>query len=317
MILSKCPLRISLVGGSTDSQEFIKKYKNGCVISFTPNIYTYITIHENNTNKYIINYSNKEVVDDIEEIKNDIVRESLKHFNTSYCTITFNSNIQSSGSGLASSSSYTISLIKALCLYHKIFLTDIEICNLAFNIEKTFNPLSGFQDVYGCGMSGFKRIDFNLNKPHSYRYLDMSHITDVYDMYLLNTNIVRSSTDILKTIDIEKSYKLLELVDKFENCIIEKDTETFFKLFNDGWNIKKTTSHDIMNNKELLKIDSILQKISGIKGYKLCGAGGGGYFFMFVDKKQKNFLSYMKNKLYNNVLINVKIDNRGIQGINL
>lgn len=317
MILSKCPLRISLVGGSTDSQAFIDKYKSGCVISFTPNIYTFITIHENNCNKYIINYSIKETVNDIEEIKNDIVRECLKYFNTSYCTITFNSNIQSSGSGLASSSSYTIALIKALCLYHGMFLTDIEICNLAFNIEKTFNPLAGYQDVYGCGMSGFKRIDFNLNKPHSYRYLDISHITESYDMYLLNTNIVRNSTDILKTIDIEKSYKLLELVDKFENCIIEKDNDTFFKLFNDGWNIKKTTSQDIIRDKDLLKIDSTLQKTSAIKGYKLCGAGGGGYFFMFVDKKQKNFISYIKNKLYNNNLINIKIDNLGIQGINL
>jgi len=315
MILSKCPLRISLVGGSTDSDLFLQKYKKGSVISFTPNLYTFVTIHKNNIKRYIINYSIKEIEEDIDNIKNDIVRECVKFFNTPYCTITFNSNILSSGSGLASSSSYTISVVKAISLFQNLNLTDTEICNYAFQLEKKINPLAGQQDVYGCGIGNFKRIDFFPESPQTYKFLDISFITNNYEMYLLNTNIVRNSTNVLKTIDIDKSYPLLNLVDKFENCILKKDTDQFFDLFNDGWKLKKLTSKEIMNNSSLLDLDLFLSNISSVKGIKLCGAGGGGYFFLFVDKKEKiYFEQIVENKLKHNMLINVGIDSKGVQG---
>ena len=61
MIISKCPLRISLIGGSTDLQGFIDKFGKGSVISFPSNLYTYITINKNITDSnYKINYSTSE-----------------------------------------------------------------------------------------------------------------------------------------------------------------------------------------------------------------------------------------------------------------
>ena len=315
MILSKCPLRISLVGGSTDSDLFLEKYKKGSVISFTPNLHTFVTIHKNNVKKYIINYSIKETEDIFDNIKNDIVRECFKFFNTPHCTVTFNSNILSSGSGLASSSSYTICIIKAISLFQNLSLTDTEICNYAFKLEKKINPLAGQQDIFGCGVGNFKRIDFYSDSPQTYKFLDISFITSNYEMYLLNTNIVRNSTNVLKTIDIDKSYPLLDLVDKFENCILKKDTEQFFHLFNDGWRLKKTTSSEIINDNSLLFLDSFLGSISAVKGIKLCGAGGGGYFFLFVNKEEKNYFEQIvENNLKDNILINVNIDSKGIQG---
>jgi len=315
MIIAKCPLRVSLVGGSTDTKDFIDKYNIGSVVSFTPNLYTFVTIHNSNIKKYIINYSKKEITDSIDEIQNDIVRECLKYFKTNFCTITFNSSILSSGSGLASSSSYTISMIKALSIYHSVDMTDIEICNIAFEIEKIFNPLAGMQDIYGCGIGGFKRIVFEKKSPPSFKFLDSSFITNNCEMYLLNTNVVRNSTDILKTLDVDKSYPLLELVEKFENYICDKDTDQFFNLFNDGWKIKKTTSKDILNNENIFLIDKTLQYLKYVKGYKLCGAGGGGYFLIFVNKQnKKEFEENISCKLANNQLININIDTHGIKG---
>lgn len=315
MILAKCPLRISLVGGSTDSDAFLTKYKKGSVISFTPNLYTFVTIHKNNIKKYVINYSNKECEQNPNNIKNDIIRECIKFFNTPFCTITFNSNILSSGSGLASSSSYTIAIIKAISIFQNINLTDTEICNLAFEIEKKINPLAGQQDIFGCGIGNFKRIDFYNNSPQTYKFLDVSFITNNYEMYLLNTNIVRNSTNVLKTIDIDKSYPLLNIVDQFETSILNKDVSNFFNLFNEGWNIKKTTSNEIIGNENLLFLDSFLSNLECVKGIKLCGAGGGGYFFLFVDKKERNYFNeIVENKLKDNILININIDSKGIQG---
>ena len=46
MYVSSCPLRVSLFGGSTDNPYFVEKYGYGAVISFTCDLKTYITIHE-------------------------------------------------------------------------------------------------------------------------------------------------------------------------------------------------------------------------------------------------------------------------------
>lgn len=315
LVIAKTPLRISLVGGSTDLDSFLNKYNHGSVISFTPNLYTFITLHTNNTNKYIVNYSKKEECVRLNQITNDIARECLKFFDTKYCTITFNSNILSSGSGLASSSSYTISLVKAISIYKNIELTNYQICDIAHKIEKTFNPLAGQQDIYGCGIGSFKRIDFSLDKPPSYRYLDFSFITNEYSMYLLNTNITRVSTDILKTIDIDKSYELINLVNDFENIILLKNTKDFFSKFNDGWKIKKNMSKEITSHKVIKKIDSVLSSIDGVFGHKLCGGGGGGYFLVFVDTDQNHiFQEEIRQSLPQHQLTTIKLDNDSIRG---
>jgi D-glycero-alpha-D-manno-heptose-7-phosphate kinase len=318
MIIAKCPLRISFVGGSTDTEAFLDKYDIGSVVSCTPNLYTFVTIHNSNIKKYIINYSKKEVVDFIDEIQNDIVRECFKHFNTGYCTVTFNSSILSSGSGLASSSSYTISMIKALSIFHNIEMTDIEICNLAFQIEKSFNPLAGMQDIYGCGIGGFKRIFFQKNKPPSFKFLDLSFITNISNMYLLNTGVVRNSTNVLKTLNVEKSFPLLELTNKFENIICNQDKNEFFNSFNDGWIIKKKTSQEIANNESIIKIDNILSKLEYVMAHKLCGAGGGGYFLVFVDVNKKyDFEKKITCTFPDNQLIGIGIDSTAIRGFKL
>jgi len=318
VILAKCPLRISLVGGSTDTEAFLKKYTKGSVISFTPNLYTFVSIHENHAHKYIINYSKKEIEKKIDHIKNDVTRACFEYFKTPFCTITYNSNILSTGSGLASSSSFVIATIKAISLFQDLDLSTKEICDLSFEIEKCINPLAGQQDVYGSGVGSFKRIDFDINNPPTYRFLDMSFITNKYDMFLMNTHLVRNSTDILKTLNINKSHKLIEVVNDFERSISEENEVDFFATFNQGWNLKKQTSEEIIRNTELLRISTDLSQISSICGMKLCGAGGGGYFLLFVKREDKStFLNAMALKFANKILIDISIDNEGVRGIKI
>ena len=69
MIISKCPLRVSLAGGSTDLIEFVDKYGYGSVISFPIDVYTYISLSLNLSNVYRINYSETEEVKDVDLIK--------------------------------------------------------------------------------------------------------------------------------------------------------------------------------------------------------------------------------------------------------
>ena len=145
MYIASCPLRVSLFGGSTDNPYFVEKYGRGSVISFTSNLKTYVAISQdtigyNNQGKYIINYSRREEVSSINEIENEVVRTVLEYYNMPPVQVTLTSDAYSQGSGLASSSSYTISLIKACCLFLDKSITDNDACKLAYHLERTYNP---------------------------------------------------------------------------------------------------------------------------------------------------------------------------------
>ena len=166
MYIASCPLRVSLFGGSTDNPYFVEKYGYGSVISFTCNLKTYITLHEDKigynmqAHKYIVNYSKREETEFIGDIQNELVRIVLNHFKVSPINVSMTSDAYSQGSGLASSSSYIISLIKSISIFNDLQMTDIEICELAYQLELEMNPYCGYQDPYGCGIGGFKRIEF-------------------------------------------------------------------------------------------------------------------------------------------------------------
>ena len=164
MLVASCPLRISLFGGSSDNPYFVEKYGYGSVISFTCDLKTYVTISQDKIgfnkqkHKYLINYSKREEVSSISEIKNEVIE---LYWNILIChqfRFTLTSDAYSQGSGLASSSSYTISLIKACSLFLGISITENDACKLAYNLERIYNPYCGYQDPYGCGIGGFKRI---------------------------------------------------------------------------------------------------------------------------------------------------------------
>jgi D-glycero-alpha-D-manno-heptose-7-phosphate kinase len=287
MIVSSCPLRVSLVGGSTDHPDFIKKYKSGSVISFASNFKTYSILHRdvlghNSLNrKYIINYSQKELVDNISEIENELVRFCFQELEVTQINCYLTSDIFSTGSGLASSSSYLLSLIKSILQLNNQKKNIHEICQLAKKIERKFNPLVGEQDFYGGSIGGLKRINFKENQLPTIEILDDS-LFDLFDVYLYHTKIGRDSTSILKTINIDQSLPLLKEVDNLHRSIINCDRNLFFDTINESWNLKKRTSPHICTG-ELIEIDEKLSNDIRVKAHKLCGAGGGGYFLIFSE----------------------------------
>lgn len=303
MIISNCPLRISLFGGSTDNPFFIEKYGYGSVISFTCNLKTYVSIHEDkigynkHLHKYIINYSKREEVDDISHIKNEVVKVVLEYFNIDPMTISLTSDCYSQGSGLASSSSYIISLIKAISINKKMNLTDSEICQLSFILEQKLNPYCGLQDPYGCGIGGFKRIEFQKNNKVKFNFLS-TKLFEQYDFHLLFTGINRNSKNVLNNVsnNIDKIQKLLPFVDKAEDSILNENFELFIELVNESWETKKKTSNLILEDPKLQEIDLYLAQNSSVLSHKLCGAGNGG-FFLLISHKNTLKCSYSCTKI--------------------
>jgi D-glycero-alpha-D-manno-heptose-7-phosphate kinase len=313
MIIAKCPLRVSLVGGSTDLQAFIDKYERGSVINFPSTLYTYTTIHDNHTDNYIINYSKKEVVEKAADIKNDVAREVLVYFDVGPVTVTFNTDILSEGSGLAASSSYMVAIVKAVSMYQGINFSDFEICRIALELERHFNPLTGYQDTYGSGIGGFKRIDFHKDRRPLFRYLDVAFMEAKYDMYLINTGIKRSSTTVLQSVNIDKSASLLPLVDDLEKAIEAKDYQTFETIFNQAWEQKKATSNLITDNPKIKGMDEFFEQSPMVHAVKLSGAGGGGYFLLLCDKNVDAQIHQTFDKT--GKITKIKVNAAGVIGI--
>lgn len=277
MIISKCPLRVSLAGGSTDLQKFVDEFGRGAVINFPIDVYTYIFLDQSLDDQYKIIYSKIEKTDNVDEIENEIAREVIRYFDLSPVTIIFNADIPTSGSGLASSSSYTVALVECVNRYLDLNLSQFDVCKVALSIERTVNPLTGYQDTYGCGLSGgVKRLDITNDKIKiTYLPFTMS-----YNMYLINTGVVRSSTSILNSIQVASSKTLLNLVDQIEDNIDNQDI--ICRYLNKGWKSKKQSSPLICTD-EITKLDKKINLDNSVKGVKLCGAGGGGYFLVIYD----------------------------------
>ena len=312
MYTASCPLRVSLFGGSTDNPFFVEKYGYGSVISFASDLKTYVTISQDKIgfnkeqHKYIINYSKREEVSTIDEIQNEVVRTVLKHYNMPPVQVTLTSDAYSQGSGLASSSSYTISLIKACCLFLGKSITDNDACKLAFELERIYNPYCGYQDPYGCGIGGFKRIEFMSSDCIKYEFLS-TDLFDHYDTHLVFTGVTRNSKSILKNItdNLDKVKPVLETVDYAYDSLIKNDYKTFFKHLNNGWKQKKGTSTSICENKKIIEMDDVLENNESVIAHKLCGAGNGGFYLTFSEK---NTLTIP----YESVKINVETD--GVYG---
>ena len=294
MYIASCPLRVSLFGGSTDNPYFVEKYGRGSVISFTSNLKTYVAISQdtigyNNQGKYIINYSRREEVSSINEIENEVVRTVLEYYNMPPVQVTLTSDAYSQGSGLASSSSYTISLIKACCLFLDKSITDNDACKLAYHLERTYNPYCGYQDPYGCGVGGFKRINFMGDNSVTYEFLP-TDIFECYDTHLVFSGVTRNSKGILKKVskNLEKVKPLLKTCDKAYDTLMKENLDKFLFLLGKSWHQKKETSPSIAECDTIIEIDHVLEKNDTVCAHKLCGAGNGGFFLVFSEKDTLN-----------------------------
>jgi len=290
MITIRCPVRISLIGGGSDLDVYLDTHKKGSVISFTPDLYTYVSIYKdvlgrnNLDKKYIVHYSIREEVNRIDQIQNELVRLTLSQNNSKPCSLHLTSDIFSHGSGLAVSSSYSCALTYALNEFNQTTVSEIECGKLAHDMEKKINPLLGMQDVFGCCVGGFKKIEFTKDEAYpKYKFLP-ADLFNHFDMYLYYTGITRSSTEVLKTVVCPEKDILNPLVLEAEKLILSQDYYELMKLINLGWEEKKKMSKGAMINQDLINLDKWISSLHNCVASKLCGAGNGGFFLVFFEK---------------------------------
>jgi galactokinase/mevalonate kinase-like predicted kinase len=164
------------------------------------------------------------------------------------------------------------------------------------DIEHKFNPLTGYQDSYGCGLGGLKRLFFYEDKVISKSIT--SKIFNNINLYLLNTNSIRSSNKILLSVNFKKVSGLLKSVENMESAINNK--ADIYGILNSAWHDKKKTSKSI-TSKEVDAIEKRLEADKRVKAFKLCGAGGGGYFLVLTEEKIRD-----------SDFLDIKIDSYGV-----
>lgn len=305
MIITKTPFRVSFCGGGSDMPDFYREY-GGCVLSTSINRYMYLTIHPYfDDSKTSLRYSQVEEVEDIRDIKHSIFRQVLCDMNVSGVEISSTADIPS-GTGLGSSSSFTVGLIHTLHCYLGKFVSKEEIAAEAccVEIEKLGNPI-GKQDQYAAACGGLNFIEFNRDDTVTVSPLILkagvkSQLQD--NLVLFYTGITHDANKILA----EQKRNIVSLDDKTKNLIImcnltrdmkvsleNGEISDFGRILNEGWIRKRELAKGISNP----KIDELYEMAmkTGAKGGKLLGAGGGGFLLFYCEKeKQKKLEETLK-----------------------
>jgi D-glycero-alpha-D-manno-heptose-7-phosphate kinase len=322
MIIVRSPLRVSLLGGGTDLPAFYTKTK-GSVISFALTRYIYITINElAESSDILLKYSKLERVENIDDIQHPIVRYALKRFEVSGVDISITSDIPA-GTGLGSSSSFTVGLVKALSEYKGIVLSPSALAEIACDIE--INDLKepiGKQDQYAASFGGINHFVFHNNgqvtaSPLSEKTALESCISEC--SLLLRVGTVRKSSSILADqserlesgLNFDLMSGLVDITEKF--CgELPASVARLGSLLTESW-ILKTKLAEGITNKE---IDAALHSAVkfGATGGKLLGAGQSGYILLvFPDNGLRG--KYIKQLPNKSAIIVPRIDNDGCKVI--
>lgn len=165
MIITRTPFRVSFAGGGSDLKEFYSKNGYGAVVSAAINRYMYIAIHPYFHDKIRLKYSKTEDVENIDDIKHPIIRECLRKVQIEKGLEIASFADVPAGTGLGSSSSFTVGLLNALYAYKgKIVSKErlaAEACEIEIEILK--EPI-GKQDQYAAAYGNINYIRFNKDE---------------------------------------------------------------------------------------------------------------------------------------------------------
>lgn len=294
MIISRAPLRISFVGGGTDLKDFYEKYP-GRVISSTIDKYVYTAINYGRLlDSFIVKYTETEQAKHPSELKHTRFRETLLHLNVVEPGLEIASFADLPGNtGLGSSSSFTVSLLKSLNAHNGVAISKQRAAELACEIEIDIlkEPI-GKQDQYAAAYGGFNVFQFNPDGTVDIDpiFIDYKIRADLEDQVLLFfTGITRSASTILadqkgSLVDKFETYKFMsDSVFDFKDKLIKGDFEGMAAMLHEGWERKRSLSTLISNT----FIDDLYKTAlqNGAWGGKVLGAGGGGCLFFIAPPK--------------------------------
>jgi len=297
MIITRAPLRISLGGGGTDLSSYYSRFR-GFVVTAAIDQYVYITLHRTFQKNYIIKYSQHETVNATTEIQHPILREALtKHDMQPYLELVSMADIPA-GTGLGSSGSFTVSLLKALHAFKQQHITAQDLAEEACDIEinRLHEPI-GKQDQYIASFGGFICMEIEkggrvnvtpLKIPSNTMYDLEDNLLMFFTGYSRNASTVladqKKRTETNDPEMISNLHFIKELGVSIKTALEKGEPEEFGRLMHEHWLHKQKRSEGMSNDNINRWYD--VARANGAIGGKLIGAGGGG-FFLFYAKDRK------------------------------
>ena len=295
MIISKTPYRIPLSGGGTDIDFYYKK-KGADFSSVAINQYVYVlVIRRNIENNYLIQTTETQFANKVDEIKNKLIKETLKYYKIKDKLQINTFSTVPTQTGLGTSSSMVVGLINCLITLKGLKRNDLQIIKDAYKIERKICKISGgWQDQIASQTGGYLRVKISKKeKIKISKILINKKIEKLIKDHLLlvYSKVKRQSKSIIdsqkKNVSKYKYYdEIKDLNVPIKKYFSSGKFKELGKFFEKHWLIKKNLSNKI-TNKKIEKLYSILMKDLRICGCKLIGAGGGGFFLVVVEKKKE------------------------------
>jgi D-glycero-alpha-D-manno-heptose-7-phosphate kinase len=293
MIISRTPLRISFAGGGSDLSTYYC-HEPGAVLSMAIKKFIYITVNEKFNDQIRASYSVTEIVDTLDELKHKLIREALRLTGRRQgIEITSISDIPSQGTGLGSSSSYTVGLLNALYAFCGRATGAERLASEAcqIEIERCKAPI-GKQDQYIAAYGGLQYIQFNPDEtvfvdpvicaPQTKRALQER-------LLMLYTGITRPTASVLEQQRANTQHdrakrlnlrRMVELAGLLRAALASEELSVVGEILHEGWMLKRELADGISTS----HIDDWYARgrAAGAAGGKILGAGGGGFLLFYA-----------------------------------
>jgi D-glycero-alpha-D-manno-heptose-7-phosphate kinase len=286
---------MSFVGGGSDLPSYYRKF-GGAVLSTTINKYVYVNVNKKFDNGIRVAYSRNEEADSIDKIEHRLVRATLGHMGiTGGVEIATIADVPSHGTGLGSSSSFTVGLLNALAAYQGRHVSADTLgrdsCHMEINL--CGEPI-GKQDQYAAAFGGLNLIEFR--KDDSVLVTPIIVTSEARELLfrriiVFYTGIARSASRILKSqsdevaTDEEKQEalgKMVTLAFSLREALQDGKLDSFGEALHENWLLKKTLTASVSSD----VIDNWynVARASGAIGGKILGAGAGGFLMFYAPE---------------------------------
>lgn len=294
MIITRTPFRISFAGGGSDIKDYYQ-YHEGAVLSTSIDKYLYLSAHPYFYDGYLLKYSKQENVETISQIEHRIIKHIFQCYDIK--GIDFNSTADiPSGTGLASSSAFTVGLTNLCNAYTGKYMSKEDMADYAcqVEIEHLKEPI-GKQDQYACAVGGLNFISFHPNDTVTVEKIFLPN--EVFakfekNLLMFYTNKTRATKSILseqrKNIannheKVLNLHKMVKLAHDLKRELLNGNVDATGEILHEGWIYKKQMASSI-SDPEIDHFYDLALK-NGALGGKILGAGGGGFLLFYAHEE--------------------------------
>ena len=304
MLIVRSPVRISFAGGGTDLPAYYEQF-GGAVLSVAINKYFYTILGSRSDGRVQVISSDLRVFENWQDIANMPVQGSdleiplavLKALGCKLSVDLFLASEIPPGTGLGSSASVCVNIIKTLTSYLQNPLSKQELAEQAFHIaHHVLCRHVGKQDEYAAAFGGLNYITFNNDGTTHVEPLDISsELARELESNLMlfftgsahhSWTILREQEDLTRSniiATLDALHEVKDLALKMRQAVEQGQLQEFGELLHESWQAKRRISSRIST----ARIDKLyaLARERGASGGKLTGAGGGGFLLLFCERK--------------------------------